>query len=168
MRVWIASLFFYIFVFLICELLRYIIVVLLAKRLSATIRSLLLEFVGTLQVCTPMFDVNLILSTYGLFGVFIEITVIELANCYFLRDAIAHPCPLITTATRKRSIVRRALVVFLVQLLAAYLSYFLARLFWRLKLNRHHAELLFSDHCEADLTVSSLEINCYISLFYLQ
>lgn len=50
---------------------------------------------GTLQLCTPMFDVNLILETYGLFGVFIEITVIELANCYFLREAIAHPCPLV-------------------------------------------------------------------------
>uniref|UniRef100_A0A0M3I310 Aquaporin n=1 Tax=Ascaris lumbricoides TaxID=6252 RepID=A0A0M3I310_ASCLU len=164
MRVWIASMFFYSFVFFVCEALRYIITVHLAKRISPTLRSLLLEFVGTLQICTPMFDVNLILSTYGLIGVFIEITLLELANCYFLRDAIAHPCPLVTSATRKRSLVRRAVTVFVTQLAAAYLSYFLAKIFWRLRLNRKHAELLISDHCEADLTVA-ITSGCLIEGF---
>lgn len=64
----------------------------------------MLQFVGTLQICTPMFDVNLILSTYGLIGVFIEITLLELANCYFLRDAIAHPCPLVSHYRRNLKI----------------------------------------------------------------
>ncbi|KAJ1354552.1 hypothetical protein KIN20_011534 [Parelaphostrongylus tenuis] len=91
MRLWIASLIFYVFVFAVCEVLRFIIARVLPKRLSA---DLLLEFVGTLQICTPMFDVNTVLDTYGLFGVFVEITVIELANCYFLRDAFANPCPI--------------------------------------------------------------------------
>uniref|UniRef100_A0A1I7VVT7 Aquaporin n=1 Tax=Loa loa TaxID=7209 RepID=A0A1I7VVT7_LOALO len=58
-----------------------------------------------------MFDVNLILQTYGLFGIFIEITAIEIANAFFLRDAIAHPCPLVTTASRKRLALRMAFMV---------------------------------------------------------
>ncbi|KJH45402.1 hypothetical protein DICVIV_08569 [Dictyocaulus viviparus] len=91
MRLWIASLIFYVFVFATCEVLRLIIGRVLPKRLSS---ELLLEFVGTLQICTPMFDVNTVLNTYGLFGVFVEITVIELANCYFQRDAFANPFPI--------------------------------------------------------------------------
>ncbi|PIO59836.1 hypothetical protein TELCIR_18688, partial [Teladorsagia circumcincta] len=56
-------------------------------------------FVGTLQICTPMFDVSTVLHTYGLFGVFVEITVIELGNTYFQRDAVANPCPIIAITT---------------------------------------------------------------------
>ncbi|VDK87806.1 unnamed protein product [Onchocerca ochengi] len=126
----------------------------LIRRLPRFSTGLLLEFIGTLQVCTPMFDVNLILETYGLFGVFIEITVIEIANAFFLRDAIAHPCPLITTASRKRLALRTALSVFTVQLAAAYLSYFFARTFWKLGLHPAHNKLLTAKHCEADLTVA--------------
>ncbi|CAG9530974.1 unnamed protein product [Cercopithifilaria johnstoni] len=154
MRVWIASLFFYLSVFAICELLRHIINYWLIRRLPRFVIGLLLEFIGTLQVCTPMFDVNLILQTYGLFGIFIEITAIEIANAFFLRDAIAHPCPLITTASRKRLALRTAFLVFGVQLAAAYLSYFFARTFWKLHLHPMHDELLIADHCEADLTVA--------------
>uniref|UniRef100_A0A0R3RNF3 Aquaporin n=1 Tax=Elaeophora elaphi TaxID=1147741 RepID=A0A0R3RNF3_9BILA len=152
MRVWIASLLFYLSVFAICELLRYMINRWLIRRLPRFATGLLLEFIGTLQVCTPMFDVNLILHTYGLFGIFIEITTIEIANAFFLRDAIAHPCPLVTTASRKRLALRTAILVFGVQLAAAYLSYFFARTFWKLGLHPMHDELLTADHCEADLT----------------
>ncbi|PAV65371.1 hypothetical protein WR25_19300 [Diploscapter pachys] len=35
------------------------------------------------------------MDNYGLWGVFIEITVIELANCYFMRDSVANPCPIV-------------------------------------------------------------------------
>ncbi|VDP49445.1 unnamed protein product [Heligmosomoides polygyrus] len=93
MRVWVASLVFYAFVFAACEFLRYLIVRLMPKRLST---DLLLEFVGTLQICTPMFDVGTVLEHYGLFGVFVEISAIELANSYFQRDAIANPCPIVS------------------------------------------------------------------------
>ncbi|KAL4003388.1 putative integral membrane protein [Acanthocheilonema viteae] len=154
MRVWIASLLFYLSVFAICELLRHIINHWLIRRLPRFMIGLLLEFIGTLQVCTPMFDVNLILQTYGLFGIFIEITAIEIANTLFLRDAIAHPCPLVTTASRKRLALRTAFLVFGVQLAAAYLSYFFARTFWKLRLHPMHDQLLIVDHCEADLTAT--------------
>ncbi|EFO21595.1 hypothetical protein LOAG_06890 [Loa loa] len=154
MRVWIASLLFYLSIFAICELLRHIINRWLIRYLPRFITGLLLEFIGTLQVCTPMFDVNLILQTYGLFGIFIEITAIEIANAFFLRDAIAHPCPLVTTASRKRLALRMAFMVFAVQLIAAYLSYFFARIFWKLGLHPLHDKLLIADHCEADLTAT--------------
>ncbi|KAM3723032.1 Aquaporin-11 [Dirofilaria immitis] len=154
MRVWIASLIFYLSIFIICELLRYIIHRWLIRRLPRFLIGLLLEFIGTLQVCTPMFDVNLILQTYGLFGIFIEITVIEIANAFFLRDAIAHPCPLVTTASRKRLALRTAFLVFVVQLSAAYLSYCFARTFWKFGLHPMHNELLIEAHCEADLTAT--------------
>ncbi|KAK6739965.1 hypothetical protein RB195_008441 [Necator americanus] len=151
MRVWVASLVFYAFVFAICELLRYIIVRLLPKRLST---ELLLEFVGTLQICTPMFDVNTVLDTYGLFGVFVEITIIELANCYYQRDAVANPCPIVTSCYRRSKAVRRAVAVFVTQMAAAYLSYFLARSFWKLGIHPVHSELLAAEHCTADLTIA--------------
>ncbi|CAB3410837.1 unnamed protein product [Caenorhabditis bovis] len=121
------------------------------KRLSAL---LILEFIGTLQICVPMFDVGTILDNYGLFGVFIEITVIELANCYFQRDAVAHPCPLVTNCYRKSKAIRRGIYVFLTQLAAAYLSYFIARCFWRLGIHPIHEELLNQSTCTSDLTVA--------------
>ncbi|XGW18532.1 hypothetical protein V3C99_002833 [Haemonchus contortus] len=151
MRVWIASLVFYGFVFAVCELLRYFIVRFMSKRLST---DLLLEFVGTLQICTPMFDVGTVLETYGLFGIFIEITVIELANTYFQRDAIANPCPIVTSCYRRSKAFRRAIYVLLTQLLAGYLSFHLARAFWRLNIHPVHAELLAAEHCSADLTIA--------------
>lgn len=54
-----------------------------------------------------MFDVNLILETYGLIGIFIEITAIEIANSFFLRDAIAHPCPLVIKISKINLIVKK-------------------------------------------------------------
>ena len=42
-----------------------------------------------------MFDVNFVLSNYGLKGVLFEITFIEIINAFLLRDAIADPCPLV-------------------------------------------------------------------------
>uniref|UniRef100_A0A8R1DUF8 Aquaporin n=2 Tax=Caenorhabditis japonica TaxID=281687 RepID=A0A8R1DUF8_CAEJA len=98
MRIWVASLIFYGSVFAVCELLRFLVIKSFdnPKRLSAL---LVLEFIGTLQICVPMFDVGTILENYGLLGVFVEITVIELANCYFQRDAVAHPCPLVAITT---------------------------------------------------------------------
>ncbi|KAE9418096.1 hypothetical protein Angca_002523 [Angiostrongylus cantonensis] len=157
MRVWIASLIFYVFVFAVCEVLRTIIARVLPKRLSA---ELLLEFVGTLQICIPMFDVNTVLQTYGLFGVFIEITAIELANCYFQRDAIANPCPInavlfpVTSCYRRSKAIRRAIYLFLTQMSAAYISFFIARSFWRLGIHPIHLELLAAEHCTADLTTA--------------
>ncbi|VDN04343.1 unnamed protein product [Thelazia callipaeda] len=125
MRVWIASLLFYLFVFTVCELLRLVINRWFAPRLPRLTTGLLLE-----------------------------ITVIEIANCLFLRDAIAHPCPLVITASRKRSTLNRMFIIFVVQLSAAYLSHFLARTFWRFNLHHAHNELLNADYCEADLTVA--------------
>uniref|UniRef100_A0A915D7L9 Uncharacterized protein n=1 Tax=Ditylenchus dipsaci TaxID=166011 RepID=A0A915D7L9_9BILA len=60
-------------------------------QLSETIAY---EFIGTMQVCAPMFDVNFVLDTYGLSGVLFEIALIEIVNALLLRNAIADPCPL--------------------------------------------------------------------------
>jgi hypothetical protein len=101
-----------------------------------------------------MFDVGLILQTYGLIGVFIEITLLETINVYLIRDAIGTPCPIITRASRRRTAIVRTVFVFCAQLAAAYLSYFVARMFWRIGMHSRHIELLHADHCESDLTVS--------------
>ncbi|CAP24564.1 Protein CBR-AQP-9 [Caenorhabditis briggsae] len=153
MRIWVASLIFYGSVFAICELLRFLVIKSFdnPKRISAL---LILEFIGTLQICVPMFDVGTILDNYGLLGVFVEITVIELANCYFQRDAVAHPCPLVTNCYRKSKAIRRGIYVFLVQLAAAYFSYFVAKLFWSFGVHPIHLELLDQDSCTSDLTVT--------------
>ncbi|CAD6188170.1 unnamed protein product [Caenorhabditis auriculariae] len=153
MRVWVASSIFYATTFAVCELLRFSVSRLVdnPKRLSV---QLLFEFIGTVQVCVPMFDVGTIMDHYGIIGVFVEITVIELANCYFMRDAVAHPCPLVTSCYRKSKAIRRAVYVFLVELAAAYASYFLARSFWKLGVHPVHEELLHQDTCTSDLTVA--------------
>jgi hypothetical protein len=49
-----------------------------------------------------MFDVNIVLENYGLQGVLIEITFIELVNAFVLRDAIADPCPLVSEIFDKK------------------------------------------------------------------
>ncbi|MFH4979020.1 hypothetical protein AB6A40_005729 [Gnathostoma spinigerum] len=164
MRVWIASGLFYAFIYIICEFSRYTVFRFLTPHLDSTFRSLLFEFIGTLQLCAPMFDVGLILDMYGLFGVFIEITLLEVINAFLFRDALGHPCPLVITATRKRSILRRAALVFIVQLFAAYLSYFLARTFWKLGVHPKHVELLNEQHCHADLNVA-ITTGCLIEGF---
>lgn len=43
--------------------------------------------------------------------------------------------------------------MFLVQLTAAWLSYFVARLFWKVGVHPIHTELLDQDSCTSDLTV---------------
>ncbi|PAV85050.1 hypothetical protein WR25_04491 [Diploscapter pachys] len=101
------------------------------------------------------------MDNYGLWGVFIEITVIELANCYFMRNSVANPCPIVTCCYRKSKAVRRAVYVFLAQLSAAYLSYYFARSFWKLGLHPLHSELLEENECSTDLTVA-LTVGCLI------
>lgn len=98
MRVWLASLILYCAVFALCELLRWLVA--RGRLFPARHSALVLEFVGTLQVCAPMFDVNIVLEHYGLQGVLLEITFIELANLVLLRDALADPCPLVGPSTR--------------------------------------------------------------------
>jgi len=85
---------------------------------------------------------------------FIEITALELANAYLQRDAIAHPCPLVTSATRKKKAFKRLILVFLTQLAAAYASYFLARTFWKLGVHKKHLHLLHEKSCHSDLSVA--------------
>ncbi|CAI4230317.1 unnamed protein product [Auanema sp. JU1783] len=154
MRIWQASLFFYVFVFVICEFLRTLVLRFIPGPNNRLSKQLLLEFIGTLQICAPMFDVGTILDNYGLIGVFVEITVLEYANSLFIRDCIAQPCPIITSCYRKWKFIKRVVYVFIVQFAAAYLSYFLARTFWRLHIHKVHIELLEQRSCTADLTVA--------------
>ncbi|VDD86899.1 unnamed protein product [Enterobius vermicularis] len=159
MRLWIASLLFYTFVFMVCEIMRFIVERIFIRRQYNKVRRFLLEYIGTLQTCAPMFDVNVILETYGLFGVFLEISILEMANTIFIRDAIAHPCPLVTN--KKPNRMQRAFTFFIAELAAGFSAYFMARTFWKLGIHQKHLELLHLDRCDADLTVAIL-IGCLI------
>uniref|UniRef100_A0A1I7ZH76 Aquaporin n=1 Tax=Steinernema glaseri TaxID=37863 RepID=A0A1I7ZH76_9BILA len=77
-----------------------------------------------------------------------------MANCFWLRDAIAHPCPLVTSCVRGHKALKWIVSVFAAQFAAAYVSFYLARTFWRLGVHPLHTELLEADHCDADLTVT--------------
>ncbi|GMS89783.1 hypothetical protein PENTCL1PPCAC_11958, partial [Pristionchus entomophagus] len=154
MRVWEASLVFYFTCFIVAEILRWIVRTFVPKPPNSLTVQLLNEFIGTLQICTPMFDVGTILETYGLFGVFVEITVIELANCYMIRDCVASPCPIVTSCYRKRKILRRALYVLAVQITAAFLSSRLARLFFSIGVHPVHLEVATNYDCSTDLSVA--------------
>ncbi|CAD5215050.1 unnamed protein product [Bursaphelenchus okinawaensis] len=154
MRVWVASLILYVSVYVICELLRY----LLAKKVinvNEKYLPLVYEFIGTVQVCAPMFDVNIVLENYGLQGVVIEITFIELMNLILLRDASADPCPLIIGFFKKQISVQKLFAFVGIQFTAAYLSYIFVLGFWKIGLHPKHLELL-KENCESDLSVTML------------
>uniref|UniRef100_A0A0N5AGN4 Aquaporin n=1 Tax=Syphacia muris TaxID=451379 RepID=A0A0N5AGN4_9BILA len=159
MRLWIASLLFYMFVYLVCEILRLLIKITFRWKPQNFSRRLLLEFVGTLQICAPMFDINIILDSYGLYGVFIEVSFLELANTILFRDAIAHPCALVLN--KRPNTFRQALMVFIAEMLAGFSSFFLARFFWSFGIHQIHRNMLQLDTCDADLTVAIL-IGCLI------
>ncbi|CAJ0578679.1 unnamed protein product, partial [Mesorhabditis spiculigera] len=161
MRVWVASIVYYAYCYAVCEVLRWLVLTVVPKPRQSLTIQLLLEFVGTLQICAPMFDVGTVMEHYGLFGVFIEITGLEIVNSFVLRDAVAHPCPLVTTCYRRSKAFRRAVYVFFVQILAAYSSYFVARQFWKFGIHDCHHELLGASTCSSDLTVA-LAVGCVI------
>jgi hypothetical protein len=152
MRVWIASLIFYSSVFAICEFLRYIVNCVFARQ-NAYVASLLNEAIGTIQVCAPMFDVNLVLDNYGLQGCFVEIVFLELANAILLRDAMADPCPLIYGLAKGSRRLSEVVPVLSVQFMAAYAAYLGTRLFWSLGVHPAHLTVLHEE-CTADLTVA--------------
>ncbi|CAD5220855.1 unnamed protein product [Bursaphelenchus xylophilus] len=154
MRVWVASLILYCSVYIICELFRF----LLGRKIlnvNEKYLPLVLEFIGTVQVCAPMFDVNIVLQTYGIQGVVIEITFIELMNLVLLRDASADPCPFIIGFIKKQVSAQKLFAFVGIQFLAAYLSYVFVLGFWKLGMHPKHSEFLHED-CESDLSVTML------------
>uniref|UniRef100_A0A7E4W0H1 Aquaporin n=1 Tax=Panagrellus redivivus TaxID=6233 RepID=A0A7E4W0H1_PANRE len=152
MRVWIASLLFYLSVFAFCEFLRYLNQKFLAPRYPYP-SELVNEFIGTIQICAPMFDVNFILENYGLKGVLFEIIFIEVMNATLQRDAIADPCPLIYGFIQGTVTLRRLASLLTVQFIAGYTSYLIARAFWSFGIHAIHLEALEGE-CGADLTVT--------------
>ncbi|KAI6190809.1 Aquaporin [Aphelenchoides bicaudatus] len=154
MRIWVASIIFYTTIYVFCEILRFIV----RKRLiniPAQYVGFVNEFIGVVQVCAPMFDVNVVLEHYGLQGVLIEITFIELVNAFVLRDALADPCPLIVDFMKKRVAIQELLITIAVQFSGAYFSYLLVLAFWKIGVHSEHLHLLEKD-CESDLTVTLL------------
>uniref|UniRef100_A0AC35FTJ9 Aquaporin n=1 Tax=Panagrolaimus sp. PS1159 TaxID=55785 RepID=A0AC35FTJ9_9BILA len=152
MRVWVASFIFYVCVFLKCEILRFI-VSRFVKPKNLYFAELLNEFIGTVQICAPMFDVNFVLENYGLKGVLVEIIFIEIINALILRDAIADPCPLIFGFMKGVESGVRVITILAVQFSAGYFSYIIARKFWSLGMHPFHLEAL-EEECSADLTVT--------------
>jgi len=152
MRVWIASLIFYGVVFTLCEIARYVVQRFISKKYPYP-AELINEFIGTFQICAPMFDVNFVLSNYGLKGVLFEITFIEIINAFLLRDAIADPCPLLFGFIKNTVSARRLFSILGVQFVAGYISYLIARQFWSVGIHPQHLEVL-NEECGADLTVT--------------
>uniref|UniRef100_A0AC35U9I3 Aquaporin n=1 Tax=Rhabditophanes sp. KR3021 TaxID=114890 RepID=A0AC35U9I3_9BILA len=152
MRLWIASLAFYISIYAFCEAARFVV----NKFDKNKHRSILvlLEFIGTIQICAPIFDVNFIMETYGLGGVAIEITFIELCNAYLLRDAHADPCPLVGEVMQKKRPWKWLTIILGAQFLGGYLSFGIAKGWWSLAFHPDYHEMLQRTSCEADLTVS--------------
>uniref|UniRef100_A0A914Y2G1 Aquaporin n=1 Tax=Panagrolaimus superbus TaxID=310955 RepID=A0A914Y2G1_9BILA len=152
MRVWVASFIFYVSVFTLCEISRFI-VSRFIKPKNVYFAELLNEFIGTVQIVAPMFDVNFVLENYGLQGVMVEIIFIEIINALILRDAIADPCPLIFGFMKGVESGRRVITILAVQFSAGYFSYIVARRFWSLGMHPFHLQAL-EEECSADLTVT--------------
>lgn len=163
----IASIIFYTYVYIVCEILRR-----LSKKFISNdeIRCQLLELIGTVQVCTPIFDVGVVWETYGLAGVFIEIFFLELLNCFTLDEACAHPFVLLNHYRDQSFNLLNSVARLITQCVGAYLSFYLTRAFWSFRLIDEHAHLYDSGwHCHSDLTVSDINTDqdqsaCYITL----
>uniref|UniRef100_A0A0N4ZV99 Aquaporin n=1 Tax=Parastrongyloides trichosuri TaxID=131310 RepID=A0A0N4ZV99_PARTI len=152
MRLWIASLLFYIFIYIICEIGRLQFSIFDKSKHKSII--ILLEFIGTIQICAPMFDVNLIIESYGIGGVFIEITFIEICNSFLLRDAFADPCPLIGKLINNKKPWKWLSILLGTQFLAGLVSFKIAKYWWSFKFHPAYNEMISDVNCEADLTVT--------------
>lgn len=152
MEVYLASLIFYAYVYLICYALRRR---LQQSSLSQELKQFLSEVIGTVQVCAPIFDVGFILDVYGLLGVFVEILFLEVLNAFTLEDAYAHPWALLEAYRHKRvSDLRSVGSLFSAQCLGAFLSYYVSLIFWALRLVPEHFDRYHEGRlCAADLTV---------------
>uniref|UniRef100_A0A0K0F723 Aquaporin n=1 Tax=Strongyloides venezuelensis TaxID=75913 RepID=A0A0K0F723_STRVS len=151
MRLWICSLLFYTFIYLTCEIGRFQ----FSKFDKSKHKSIIiiLEFIGTVQICAPMFDVNIIIESYGMTGVLIEIIFIEICNSYLLRDAYGDPCPIIGKLLNKKSW-KWFSILLSTQFLAGLTSFRLAKYWWSLKFHPIYDEIIGKENCEADLTVT--------------
>uniref|UniRef100_A0A915HM62 Aquaporin n=1 Tax=Romanomermis culicivorax TaxID=13658 RepID=A0A915HM62_ROMCU len=134
------------------------------------IQDQLLELIATIQVCAPIFDVDTMWDNYGLQGVFVEIFILELSNCYTLNENYcANPLALMnkyrgsgdqtnSSSYRKAS---SHLCLFLTQLLGAYLSFIVCRIFWASRIIDAYGQLYDQGSiCTSDLTVSVL-MGCF-------
>ncbi|CEF68001.1 Aquaporin-like domain-containing protein [Strongyloides ratti] len=151
MRLWICSLLFYAFIFLLCELGRFQFSKFNKSKHNSII--IILEFIGTLQICSPMFDVNLVIESYGMTGVFIEIIFIEICNTYLLRDAFGDPCLLMQKFLNKKSW-KWFGILLMTQFLAGLASFKLAKYWWSFEFHPIYNEMISKQNCESDLTVT--------------
>uniref|UniRef100_A0A183BVY3 Aquaporin n=1 Tax=Globodera pallida TaxID=36090 RepID=A0A183BVY3_GLOPA len=100
-----------------------------------------------------MFDVNFVMDTYGLGGVFLEIALIEFVNAFLFQRAFADPCHLIYNYLRGRHTVIYSSLLLAVQFIAAYASWLISKQFFALNLHPQHVNA-FDEECSADLTVA--------------
>lgn len=153
MEPFIASLIFYSYVFGICECLRRLIK---KANFPPDSQVYLIEIVGTIQVCAPIFDVGFVAEHYGLLGVFVEIFGLEFLNVLTLGDAVVNPLALIWQFREGSLSLAEVVVRFLAELLGGFLAFPLTMLFWRFAIHEAYEEKYHDgrENCEADLSVS--------------
>lgn len=104
-----------------------------------------------------MFDVGIVWETYGLAGVFIEIFLLELFNCFSLdEDCCCNPLVLLNaySESTEESSVLSFIGLFISQIIGAYFSFHICRAFWSFGIVLDHITLFDQGwHCTSDLTV---------------
>ncbi len=152
----IASFSFYAYVFLTCEASRQAAAI--SLRRNSLVFRVLLEFLGTLQLATCIFEGSIVAKYSGnvvfslvLFGIiWIHVTL--------KRDQVeANPSPLIENwLLSKNDFQTKTFVALLfAELAGGYLSFRMAQLFWGLEFSADHGSRFKDRVCQSDLKAST-------------
>uniref|UniRef100_A0A0K0F724 Aquaporin n=1 Tax=Strongyloides venezuelensis TaxID=75913 RepID=A0A0K0F724_STRVS len=146
---WVCSFFYYLFIFGLCHFSN----TLLNNNYvrSKYYTKILHELVGTIQTCAPSFDVFFVLTHYGVFGFFLEITFLELLNSYISKEAFADPSALLIECYKNK---KWFCILLVTQLVGGLISFQLARFWWSFNIHPTYLDMLMNINCHSHLNVS--------------
>jgi len=106
-----------------------------ADTYSGRNRMYLVEFIATLQACLCVMECGAVLIYYGIPGFLIALTFCGILIRYTKRDAYINPAKVLSHAIFANLPALEAVLLVVLQLVAAFAAFQLGTLFWRLKLN---------------------------------
>lgn len=147
----VVSVLFYVYSVGICELGRQL--VYRYVRVDFELQSLLVEFLGTLQLCTAIYENKFVSYHYGLTAYTVALAVVIVVHCYTFRTAYANPCAWLISFYYRSITVTTMLAYLFAQISAAFLAWKAASLFWYLNISADHNWALNNPSCQDSLQV---------------
>lgn len=133
----IVSLIYYFCVATFCELSRRIVDVAQVKNM--VVRLALFEFLGTLQVCTCVYENHLVTRNYGLKGFFLVVFLLLNLHRLINRGAVVSPALALERLISGSLSVKHFVVLLWAQIFGALCAFRLAQRIWWIELSETHA-----------------------------